>query len=379
MKRILILSVSYFPFVGGAEVAVKEITDRIADWQFDMLTARMDRKLPRFERIGSVDVYRIGFGFKALDKYIYTFFGFFKALKLHFKNHYEIVWPIMAAYSSFAVLFKLFFPKIKILLTLQEGDPIEYITRLKRIIIFWPVYRFYFRKADRIQTISNFLADWAKKLRGNSKNIVVIPNGVDLKEFSSFAEASALFKQELGIKETEKVLITTSRLVEKNAVADIIDAMKFLPENTKLLILGVGPEEENLKARTKILNLGSRVMFVGAIGHGKLLVYLKISDVFVRPSLSEGLGISFLEAMAAGIPIIGTPVGGIIDFLKDGETGLFCEVKNPKSIAEKVKLLLANNDLREKIITNAKKLIEEKYDWDLIAGKMKEAFNGLIL
>ena len=61
---------SFFPFVGGAEVAVKEITDRISDIEFDMITARMDRKLPKFERVGNVNVYRMGFGVKALDKII---------------------------------------------------------------------------------------------------------------------------------------------------------------------------------------------------------------------------------------------------------------------------------------------------------------------
>jgi len=71
------------------------------------------------------------------------------------------------------------------------------------------------------------------------------------------------------------------------------------------------------------------------------------------------------------LPIIGTPVGGIPDFLKDGETGLFCEPNNPKSIAEKVKLLLADNSFRQKIVTNAQKLVAEKYDWELVAEQMR--------
>lgn len=105
--------------------------------------------------------------------------------------------------------------------------------------------------------------------------------------------------------------------------------------------------------------------------------YLAVSDIFVRPSLSEGLGNSFLEAMAAGLPVVATPVGGIPDFLRDGETGLFCEVKNPKSIAEKVKILLVNKVLREKIIKNAQEMVLRDYDWDLIAGKMRNIFEKL--
>ena len=102
-----------------------------------------------------------------------------------------------------------------------------------------------------------------------------------------------------------------------------------------------------------------------------------MADIFIRPSLAEGLGISFLEAMAAGTPIIATPVGGIVDFLRDGETGLFCEVRNPKSIAEKVKMYLENKELSETIKINAKELIIKNYNWDLITKKMEAIFNKI--
>ena len=108
--------------------------------------------------------------------------------------------------------------------------------------------------------------------------------------------------------------------------------------------------------------------------------------MFVRPSLSEGLGNSFLEAMAAGVPIIGTNVGGIPDFLIDpstgsrqAATGLFCETANPKSIAEKIELLLTDEDLRQKLIINGKKAVAEKYDWDKIAARMKVIIGRLSL
>ena len=83
------------------------------------------------------------------------------------------------------------------------------------------------------------------------------------------------------------------------------------------------------------------------------------------------MGNSFIEAMAAGLPIIATPVGGIPDFLKDGETGLFCKVKDPKSIAEQVERLMNDDILRQKLKENGQKLVREKYDWNLIAKEMK--------
>jgi len=81
MKKILIFSTAYFPFVGGAEVAVKEITDRVENIKFDMITARMDRKLPRIERIGNIEVHRVGIGCKTIDKFLLLFFGLKKVLE----------------------------------------------------------------------------------------------------------------------------------------------------------------------------------------------------------------------------------------------------------------------------------------------------------
>ena len=112
--------------------------------------------------------------------------------------------------------------------------------------------------------------------------------------------------------------------------------------------------------------------FAGFIAHEKLPTYLWASDIFVRPSLSEGMGNSFIEAMASGLPVIATPVGGIVDFLRDGETGLFCEVGNPKSIAQKIEKLIKDSESRQYIVENASGMVKDKYDWSLIAKRMKE-------
>jgi glycosyltransferase involved in cell wall biosynthesis len=145
-----------------------------------------------------------------------------------------------------------------------------------------------------------------------------------------------------------------------------------------LLIAGIGELEKSLKLKVLEMGLETRVFFLGFIPQNELPVYLSASDIFVRPSLSEGMGNSFIEAMAFGIPIIGTAVGGIVDFLKDGETGLFCEVKNPKSIAQKAEKLIRDKESRDYIIENALKLVKEKYDWKIIAEEMKAKVFGNI-
>lgn len=368
-KKALVFSLAYYPLVGGAEVAVKEITDRIGDIQFDMITLRFNKNHLPVEKIGNVNIYRILEG-----KFFFPVFAFIKACRLHKKNRYNLIWSIMAAHAGFAALFfKLAHPKVPYLLTLQEGDPIDYIKKKVRFV--HSLFKIIFTKADFIQAISNYLAIWAREM-GAKCPVEVVPNGVDIDKFKS--QSSNLAYRQAGIKNNEeKILITTSRLVKKNGIGDIIKSLQYLPENVKFWIIGDGPERKNYALLVTHYSLQNRVSFLGYLSHEEIVKHLHSADIFIRPSLSEGLGNSFLEAMAAGVPVIGTPVGGIPDFLKDKETGLFCEVNNPQSIAEKVKIYLNNQELREKIIANAQKIVQEKYNWNLITEKMRNIFEKL--
>lgn len=383
-KKILIFSLVYYPrFIGGAEIAIKEITDRIPEIEFHMVTLRLDSKLPLYEKIGNIHVYRVGWSMQQknssdslpwylhLNKYALIFTGLKKALFLHKKNKYDAIWSMMATYNSFAaVLLKLLKPKIPFILTLQEGDPIPYIKH--RALPVYPLFKMIFTRADHIQTISKYLADWARDMKAKCP-ITIVPNAVDFNLFATRKSGNQLedLKNVLQKKPDDIFLITTSRLVVKNAVKDIIDSLQYLPENVKLLILGIGYQEKELKEQVAKLKLESRVKFIGYISHAEMPQYLHISDIFIRPSLSEGFGNSYIEAMAAGIPVIATPVGGIVDFLKDGETGLFCEVQNPKSIAQKVEKLIKDKESRDYIVKNAEIMVKERYEWNIIANDMK--------
>jgi glycosyltransferase involved in cell wall biosynthesis len=275
----------------------------------------------------------------------------------------------MANWAGLAALFfKLRFPEVRYILTLQEGDPIPYIMRKTRFIGL--LFKKIFVKADMIQVISNYLADWAQDMGGHE--VVVIPNGVDVGKFQSTKNR---------IFDTENVvLITTSRLVEKNGVGDIIEAMEFLPESFSLKIIGTGGLEAELKqVASRIKNQESRIKFLGHVPYEEIPSHLHEADIFIRPSLSEGMGNSFIEAMAAGLPVIATPVGGIPDFLEDEKTGLFVEPKSPRLIAFQVQKLVGDRVLRDKITISAKRMVTERYDWNLIANEMKsKVFDPII-
>ncbi len=394
MKKILIFSLNYYPkFIGGAEVAIKEITNRIpqSDFSFDLVTLRFDATLPRVEKIGNTTIYRIGFTkinpsigdlgkFPLhLNKLFYQFLAPWEAHKLHKKNNYDAVWAMMAHSTGVpGALFKIFHPRVAYILTLQEGDPIPYIKR--KMLPLYPLFMRAFTKADIIQTISTFLLKWGKDM-GATCPIEVIPNAVNTKHFSQefSKEIIETYKNKIGKKENDVYLVTTSRLVMKNACDDVIKALPLLPENVSFIIMGIGPDEMMLRVLAKELGVSDRVKFLGQIGHDEMPKYLKACDIFIRPSLSEGMGNSFVEAMAGGLPVIATQEGGIADFLFDAQknknkapTGWAVNPRDPISIARQVKKILDNKEERMSTVTNARKLAFEKYDWDLIARDMRE-------
>lgn len=378
---------AYHPFVGGAEIAVKEITDRIKDIEFHLITVNLDGKQKKEESIGNIRVHRVGSG--KFGKYLFPFLGVQKGLALHKTHNFSAVWSIMANYAGFAALFfKYLRPRVPFILTLQEGDPIGHIKR--RVWFVYPFFVQIFRRADRIQAISNYLADFARSMRASAP-ILVIPNGVDVFLFGRELSPREIqdIKEDFDKEDGDVFLITVSRLVLKNGIADVIKALPLMPRRVRFLILGEGPLEAELKKLSRNLGMESRVIFLGFVNQTEIPKYLKISDIFVRPSLSEGMGNSFIEAMAAGIPVIATPVGGIPDFLKDASagsinlsqtifpnsekaTGIFCEAGNPRSIAEKVGQLLNDRTLAMNLALNARDLVVEKYDWNQVAKNMSK-------
>lgn len=379
MSKILIFSIAYYPFVGGAEVAIKEITDRLPDNHYYMITNKFDAKWANEEQIGNVKVYRIGNGSK-WDKYLYPFRAPFVATKLHSEVKFDFAWSMMAFYAGLAALLFKYKSKVPYLLTLQSGDSDAF---LKKRTWFWEfLYKQIYRQPKVTQVISKWLGQRSKRM-GNKGEIFLVPNGVDLKVFHKTLddEAKDRLKKELGIEKDELVMVTTSRLALKNGLDDLIKSINILVYKmgiaSKLIILGAGPDESTLKQLAKDQSVEQHVLFMGYMDYKKLPPYVEMADIFCRPSLSEGFGNSFVEAMAVDTPIIATEVGGIPDFLKDGETGLFCQVRDPFSIASAAQKYVQHPELYKKIQDQGGELARSKYSWDLVAQKMKLVFDKM--
>jgi glycosyltransferase involved in cell wall biosynthesis len=250
----------------------------------------------------------------------------------------------------------------------------------------WPLFKQAFTAADGLQTISTYLLAWGKRM-GCAGISTVIPNGVDTQAFMSRSTETERgeMKKRLGIQEGDVTLITTSRLVHKNGIDDVLQALTDLPKHVTFVICGIGPDEEKLRALTLRLNLQSRVRFAGQLSHHELPTALQVSDIFIRPSRSEGMGNSFIEAMVAGIPVIATQEGGINDFLYDehrnptqGTTGWAVNKDTPADIVRAVTDIMERPEKVEEVVHTARAMVLTQYDWDLIATHMNEFINSVL-
>ncbi len=360
MKKVLIFSLAYYPRVGGAEVAIKEITDRIApeDIEFHMITMRFSKSDAKEEKVGNVIVHRIGSGSGYLSKILFIPRAAAAAFVLHKKEKFRGAWAMMSYMALPLVLMRMVGTKIPYAITLQEGDTFGHMFERVRIILFVPFLRSGFTHARVVSALSTFLAEWAKAM-GYRGQVEVVPNGADIQKFTG-----------TKIAHEGTVLITSSRLVHKNAVDDIIRALPLVPDAT-LQIAGVGPDEAMLKNLAHKLGVSERIHWLGYVSHDKLPALLWAADIYIRPSRSEGFGASFPEAMAAGLPVITTQEGGLKDYIT-AEVAWPVQKDSPEQIAQQIKAILSNPERSKEVITNAQAMAQAKYSWSLIAPDMRE-------
>ncbi len=353
-SKILILTSAYQPLIGGSELAIEQVLAHLSlNYTFDIVTPRYNKKHDKIEKNNNSTIHRIGPSGK-LSKWLFPIMGWLYVRKLIKSNNYKAIHVWQASYAGgVAWMLRRFSDiDIPIILTIQEGKELDNQSWFVR----------FFRKrviniADQITVISNHLKAYVKKQR-QDVDIILIPNGVDINRF---------INDDTQKTNEIKIIMTTSRLIYKNGHDDLIRACIYFEKPYKLLIAGTGPNEAMLRDLTKELKLTDNIVFLGDIPNKEVPRYLHEADVFIRPSRSEGLGISFLEAMASGVPIIAPLVGGISDFLIDGQTGIACNANDPMSVAKAFNSLINDNELRLRITHNAFELIKNQYQWDGIA------------
>lgn len=361
--KVVILSAFYEPFMSGAEQLVKQLLEKLdQSHNLVLITARFDRRLPRFEQRSTFVIHRVGIGHKKLDKFLYPLLAAWRVRKLKPR----VVHAIMESYAGGAlVLIRYLYPAAKRLLTLQSGDLDDERKQAQFWLrLFWQAIHF---APHQITAISNFLANRARDLGVPPNRVSVIPNGVDLTAVP------------LGVVQEPWRVVSVARLSWEKGLEDLIKGWSLVVQDfpqAQLLIVGEGPERSKLEKLIKSKNLTGKISLLGQLDHHGTLEILASASVFVCPSLAEGLGIVFIEAQACGVPAIGTRVGGIPDIIEDGISGLLIPPHDPKALAAAIKKLFNNPELAERLKLRARERLE-RYSWPKIVDQFAELYNKL--
>jgi len=373
----------YPPVIGGFEVFSQSIAERIGKTDDTFVVTSKVKDTSKKEGKDRLTIFRTSlFTLKDLSYskpwYIITamIWILFKSWKLIKKEKIEIIHSQGFLSGIIGYILKKL-TRIPYIITIQSADFSVYHPRLNINIIKWfykKIEKAIFENAVICHAVSNYLEKHFKLYR--VKDTVIIPNGVS-QDFKPDSDKRKT-RKELEF-DSRNLIVCVSRLEYKNGTHDLVESAKYLKGiDYKIIIIGSGSQKEKLEKMIEKFNLKDKVLLLGDMIYAEIPRYVACADIFVRPSLAEGFGIVFLEAMAVGAAVIGTPVGGIPDFLKNNETGLFCEPGNPKDIADKIKILIKDKNLREKLIQNGKRMVDEVYNWDKISKKLIKIYASAI-
>jgi L-malate glycosyltransferase len=228
-----------------------------------------------------------------------------------------------------------------------EGQDIKVITTLHGTDItlvglepsFLSVMKFSIERSDGVTAVSRFLKEKTLTNFGIEKDIEVIPNFVDTKKY--FRNATAEDRRHFAAPE-ERILVHTSNFRPVKRVPDVVrifnEVRKKVP--SKLVIIGDGPDRSQCEILSRELGIQDDVKFLGK--QTDVIHILSLADLFFMPSQSESFGLSALEAMACGVPVISSSVGGLPELQLHGKTGFIAEIGDVDRMARYAIDLLSN-------------------------------------
>ncbi len=229
------------------------------------------------------------------------------------------------------------------------------------------------RQAQRIIALTESEAEYLTVLGIPRQQIVVIPNGVNLAEFANIRPKT--------IRDNDATIIFVGRLYPKQKGLEVlIQALSHIPRSVKFRLDLVGEDwgaVSGLLQLARQIGVDDRVVVRGSSGRDSLLHSYASADLLVLPSLFEAFGIVLLEAMAAGLPVVASNVGGIPEVVEDGKTGLLVKPGDSERLGAAIEKLLSDDSLR-KAMSDAGRKRASLFSWDLLVPKIKRVYEEVI-
>ena len=314
----------------------------------------------------------------------YIINGFFQCIRICRKWRPDVIhahWPFPHAYIALGAA-KLF--KIPLVLNFHGAELL--LIRKKKWVK--PLLKFAIGQAQAVFANSSFTASKIKAIR--NVDVEWSPYGTTLEVDSRKSEVGSTPHPVNG----KFKILFVGRHIERKGITYLIEAAKYLPaDKFEIRIVGVGDLTEQLKQQAEAvgsqkLEVGSEspasIIFTGKLSPEALANEYKTANVFTLPAIvdskgdTEGLGVVLIEAMELGLPIVASNVGGILDVVVDGESGILVQEKDSVALANAFKRLAGDPALTEKLLAGARKRISECFTWDGIIERQIEVYKKVV-
>ena len=371
--RIIMISHGYFPRIGGAERQLMDLAPLLQKKGIEthIITRRLTGTVA-YEIIKGVPVYRLP---TLKDKTFSSILFTLNALKLIRKlnpdliHAHELISP-----ATTALLAKWFFG-YPLVITVHRSGPLGEISRLKSRNFGKYRLKVICRNIDMFIIISNEIDQELANEDVPAQKRVFIPNGVDVKRFAPPRPGiKQKLRASLGLPLDSKIVVFAGRFSPEKRVANLIkvwpDVRKNIPV-ALLLLLGNGPEEYLLRQMA-----GDGVLFGG--GQSNVLPYLQVSDLFVLPSIAEGVSVALLEAMSCGLPVVATSVGGAPEIIQHQKTGWLISPDDTNGLLSGILTLLSDEDSGEQLGKNAREYVSRNCDINKSADLLCDTYQQIL-
>jgi glycosyltransferase involved in cell wall biosynthesis len=373
----VLFTIRYFsPFIGGTEKQALSLAAQLIGKGdiITIVTSRFDNKWARQEVMEGVKVVRL---FSPRIKVVGALF-FLACLTgylIKYRNHYSLIHTFQIGYtSSLSILMGILLNKPSLLKLASSGRGGD-IQRARRTL-WGRVFLYMAKKASRIIMVSKTVEQELLAESVHPEKLCRISNGVDLKTYDKEGNKRQI-RNKLKIPD-KKTVIYTGRLSPEKGVDFLLRCFSKVTQSTvcQLIIIAEGPEKKRVMKRIDQLALTDVILFMPTVD--EIAQYLKAADLFVLPSQFEGLSNALLEAMACGLPVISTSVGGSIDIIESGINGLLIEYNDEDALSQAISHVLGDSRLASNLGKHARQTVEKKHDIGSIAKQYLTVYDRLI-
>lgn len=375
--KILQVCPYFYPYLAGQERYVLQLSKKLSKHgdQVEVFTTN-HLALPRFEFIEKISVHRFNMISAPLNNPIsIDFLNAFNKMKsfdvIHIHNEHSFV-------SFMTCLYNIVLKK-PIVLTCH--GQLKFGSSFKDL--FEKLYsntigRFIFNSATKIIALSEDDKNYIAGFGINDDKILILPNAIDVDYLEKCVSNSEIYNELRSKFVDKKLVLYVGRIIPRKGIEYLIKSIGIVAKKNKnvlFVLIGDGEYKKTAEQLCEETGVSDHVLFLSGLSDESLFSYYKLSDIFILPSLSEGLPTTILEAMYFNTPVISTDIPGIRSHFKD--MALLIPPKNEYELAEKIIKLFEENELASTLCINGKSYVFNNYTWDRVSESCLKIYNSI--